>query len=147
MSIPEAAELVIQAGAMGKGGDVFVLDMGEPVNIFELAKRLINLSGMEVKDKTNPEGDIEIIFTGLRPGEKLYEELLIGGVKSALLSISKSLGQKKILEADSLEEYNSLKEAEKEGDVNALREILKDAVSGFTPSDEIVDIVCNKKII
>ena len=78
MTIKEAAELVIQAGAMGKGGDVFVLDMGEPVNIFDLAKRLINLSGMELKDDTNPEGDIEIIFTGLRPGEKLYEELLIG---------------------------------------------------------------------
>ena len=75
MSIPEAAELVIQAGAMGKGGDVFVLDMGEPVNIYELAKRLIKLSGMEVKDEDNPEGEIEIIFTGLRPGEKLYEEL------------------------------------------------------------------------
>ena len=78
MSIPEAAELVIQAGAMGEGGDVFVLDMGEPVNIFELAKRLIKLSGMEVIDENNPNGDIEIEFTGLRPGEKLYEELLIG---------------------------------------------------------------------
>ena len=78
MSIPEAAQLVIQAGAMGQGGDVFVLDMGEPVEIYELAKRLINLSGMEVKDEKNPNGDIEIVFTGLRPGEKLYEELLIG---------------------------------------------------------------------
>ena len=77
MSIPEAAQLVIQAGAMGKGG-CFVLDMGEPVEIYELAKRLINLSGMEVKDEKNPNGDIEIVFTGLRPGEKLYEELLIG---------------------------------------------------------------------
>ena len=63
---------------MGKGGDVFVLDMGEPIKIHDLAKRLISLSGMELKDKDNPEGDIEIIFTGLRPGEKLYEELLIG---------------------------------------------------------------------
>ena len=78
MSIPEAAELVIQAGALGKGGDVFVLDMGEPVNIYELAKRLITLSGLKLKDETNQDGDIEIIFTGLRPGEKLYEELLIG---------------------------------------------------------------------
>jgi len=78
MSIPEAAELVIQAGALGKGGDVFVLDMGEPVNIYELAKRLITLSGLKLKDETNLDGDIEIIFTGLRPGEKLYEELLIG---------------------------------------------------------------------
>ena len=78
MSISEAAELVIQAGAMGEGGEVFVLDMGEPVRILELGERLIRLSGMEPKSKENPEGDIEIVFTGLRPGEKLYEELLIG---------------------------------------------------------------------
>ena len=76
MSIPEAAELVIQAGAMGVGGDVFVLDMGEPVKIYELAKRLINLSGMEVKDDKNPDGDIEIIFTGLRHGEGLLKNCL-----------------------------------------------------------------------
>jgi len=67
-----------QAGAMGKGGDVFVLDMGEPVKIVDLAKNLIQLSGLEVKSSDNPNGDIEIKFTGLRPGEKLYEELLIG---------------------------------------------------------------------
>ncbi|WBA16131.1 nucleoside-diphosphate sugar epimerase/dehydratase [Salinivibrio proteolyticus] len=78
MTIPEAAQLVIQAGAMGKGGDVFVLDMGEPVKIVDLAKNLIRLSGLEVKSADNPNGDIEIKFTGLRPGEKLYEELLIG---------------------------------------------------------------------
>ncbi|TOQ67305.1 nucleoside-diphosphate sugar epimerase, partial [Vibrio parahaemolyticus] len=77
MTIPEAAQLVIQAGAMGKGGDVFVLDMGEPVKIVDLAKNLVYLSGLEVKDENNPHGDIEILFTGLRPGEKLYEELLI----------------------------------------------------------------------
>ena len=78
MSIPEAAELVIQAGALGKGGDVFLLDMGESIRILDLAKKLINLCGMEVKDENNPSGDIEIQFTGLRPGEKLYEELLLG---------------------------------------------------------------------
>jgi FlaA1/EpsC-like NDP-sugar epimerase len=78
MTIPEAAQLVIQAGAMGEGGDVFVLDMGEPVQILELAKKMIHLSGLSVRDETNPTGDIEISFTGLRPGEKLYEELLIG---------------------------------------------------------------------
>ncbi|MBF4222626.1 polysaccharide biosynthesis protein, partial [Vibrio anguillarum] len=78
MTIPEAAQLVIQAGAMGKGGDVFVLDMGESVRISDLAKNLIQLSGLEVKDESNPYGDIEISYTGLRPGEKLYEELLIG---------------------------------------------------------------------
>ena len=79
MSIPEAAELVIQAGAMGTGGDVFVLDMGEPIRIYDLAVKMINLSGLELLDENNPEGDIEIHYTGLRPGEKLYEELLIGG--------------------------------------------------------------------
>lgn len=78
MTIPEAAQLVIQAGAMGKGGDVFVLDMGESVKIVDLAKNLIQLSGLEVKSEDNPHGDIEIQFAGLRPGEKLYEELLIG---------------------------------------------------------------------
>ena len=78
MTIPEAAELVIQAGAMGQGGDLFVLDMGEPVKIIELARKMILLSGMEIRDDEHPEGDIEIVFTGLRPGEKLFEELLIG---------------------------------------------------------------------
>ncbi len=78
MTIPEAAQLVIQAGAMGNGGDVFVLDMGEPVKIADLAKRMIHLMGLEVKDEVHPNGDIEILYSGLRPGEKLYEELLIG---------------------------------------------------------------------
>jgi FlaA1/EpsC-like NDP-sugar epimerase len=78
MTIPEASQLVIQAGAMGKGGDVFVLDMGEPVKITALAKKMIRLSGLIEKTDKNPDGDIEIKFTGLRPGEKLYEELLVG---------------------------------------------------------------------
>ena len=78
MTIPEAVQLVIQAGAMGQGGDVFVLNMGKPVKIYDLAKKMIHLSGLQVLDKSNPNGDIEIIFTGLRPGEKLFEELLVG---------------------------------------------------------------------
>src|SRR3546814_15547093 len=78
MTIPEAAQLVIQAGAMGQGGDVFVLDMGEPVKIAELAEKMIQLSGLSVRRADNTDGDIEIRYTGLRPGEKLYEELLIG---------------------------------------------------------------------
>jgi len=78
MTIPEAASLVIQAGAMARGGDVFVLDMGEPVKIMDLARHMIELSGLEVRNIDNPEGDIEIEVSGLRPGEKLYEELLIG---------------------------------------------------------------------
>jgi len=79
MSIPEAVELVLQAGAMGKGGEVFVLDMGKPVRIYDLAVKMINLSGLKVRDEENPDGDIEIKYTGLRPGEKLYEELLVDG--------------------------------------------------------------------
>lgn len=79
MTIPEAAQLVIQAGAMARGGDVFVLDMGKPVKIVDLAKRMIHLMGLAVRDSANPHGDIEINFVGLRPAEKLYEELLIGG--------------------------------------------------------------------
>lgn len=78
MTIPEAAQLVIQAGAMGKGGDVFVLDMGEPVRIADLAVRMVHLSGQEVKTPGTPAGTIELNYVGLRPGEKLYEELLIG---------------------------------------------------------------------
>jgi FlaA1/EpsC-like NDP-sugar epimerase len=78
MTIPEAAQLVLQAGAMGEGGDVFVLDMGEPVRIIDLARRMVHLSGLEVKSETTPQGTIEIQHVGLRPGEKLYEELLIG---------------------------------------------------------------------
>ena len=142
MSIPEAAELVIQAGAMGEGGDLFVLDMGDSVKIVDLAKRLIRLSGMELRDSNNPDGEIEIKFTGLRPGEKLYEELLIGD------NVSRT-DHKQILRAE--EEYlslkdllgfiDSIKEAELKGDVHSLKEILSSAVSGFTPEKEIVDVV------
>src|ERR1700687_637391 len=78
MTIPEAAQLVIQAGSMAQGGDVFVLDMGKPVRIDDLARRMINLMGVTVRDEEHPEGDIEISYTGLRPAEKLYEELLVG---------------------------------------------------------------------
>jgi FlaA1/EpsC-like NDP-sugar epimerase len=128
MSIPEAAELVIQAGAMGLGGDVFVLDMGEPVKILDLVKRLISLSGMEHKDKDHPGGDIEIIFTGLRPGEKLYEELLIGNNVSATLHKQIFRAEEEFKTNKELEEFMlQLKEAEKNNDVIALKKILKEA--------------------
>lgn len=142
MSIPEAAELVIQAGAMGEGGDVFVLDMGESVKIVDLAKRLINLSGFEVKDENHPKGDIEIVFTGLRPGEKLYEELLIGD------NVSKT-DHKQILRAE--EEFiakeeierliEDLKEAENTNDVQRLKEIFRKVIHGYESDDDIVDVV------
>ncbi len=146
MSIPEAAELVIQAGAMSAGSDVFVLDMGEPVKILELAKRLIKLSGMEVKDDKNPDGDIQIKFTGLRPGEKLYEELLIGGNVSKTEHKRILRAQEDSLPNDQLEDFLSqIKEAEKSGDVATLKKILKTAITGFTPDQEIVDIIYTHK--
>ena len=146
MSIPEAAELVIQAGALGKGGDVFVLDMGEPIKIYDLAKRLISLSGMELKDEDNPEGDIEIIFTGLRPGEKLYEELLIGDRVSTTEHKRILRAEEDFLVAEEIEQYiNLLQEAEKKGDVKALKEVLRKVVSGFTPENEIVDVISLQK--
>ena len=142
MSIPEAAELVIQAGAMGEGGDVFVLDMGEPVKIVDLAKRLINLSGMDLIDEKNPEGDIEIIFTGLRPGEKLYEELLIGGNVSPTEHKKILKAQEESLPFKELENYlKLLHEAELQGDVEALKNTLKEAIEGYNPEKEIVDVL------
>jgi len=146
MTIPEAAQLVIQAGALSHGGDVFVLDMGEPIKIYDLAKRLISLSGMELKDEDNPEGDIEIIFTGLRPGEKLYEELLIGDRVSTTEHKRILRAEEDFLVAEEIEQYiNLLQEAEKKGDVKALKEILRKVVSGFTPENEIVDVLSLQK--
>ena len=146
MSISEAAELVIQAGAMGKGGDVFVLDMGEPVKIYELAKRLINLSGMEVKDNDNLQGDIEITFTGLRPGEKLYEELLIGDNVTTTEHTQILRAEEESLSTEELKKYLTLfDEAERSGDVAMLRDILRETVSGFIPEEEIVDVVYKQR--
>ncbi|EGQ9283841.1 polysaccharide biosynthesis protein [Vibrio vulnificus] len=146
MTIPEAAQLVIQAGAMGKGGDVFVLDMGEPVKIVDLAKNLIQLSGLEVKSSDNPNGDIEIKFTGLRPGEKLYEELLIG-------DNVEGTDHERIMTANEqflpLEEFNqildNLDRACHEFDHETIRQILLEAPTGFNPTDGIGDLVWNAK--
>ena len=146
MTIPEAAELVIQAGAMGKGGDVFVLDMGEPVKIVELAKKLIRLSGMELKTSDNPDGDIEIKFTGLRAGEKLYEELLIGdNVSSTNHERILSAREQYLSEIEINSFLREIEEAEKTGDTEALKEILKNAIVGFTPDKEIVDVIYVEK--
>lgn len=146
MTIPEAAELVIQAGAMGNGGDVFVLDMGEPVKIAKLAKRLISLSGMEVRDEKNPHGDIEIIFTGLKPGEKLFEELLIGDNPSSTEHNRILKAQEEALPLNRLEKYLvSLNKAESTGDIFALKEVLKEVVTGFNTDEEIVDVLYLQK--
>ncbi|HGS4502171.1 TPA: polysaccharide biosynthesis protein [Vibrio parahaemolyticus] len=144
MTIPEAAQLVIQAGAMGKGGDVFVLDMGESVKITDLASNLIQLSGLEVKSEVNPHGDIEIQFSGLRPGEKLYEELLIG-------DNVKQTAHERIMTAHEvhlpLEEYdlllNELDFACHSMDHENIRTLLLSAPTGFNPTDGIGDLVWN----
>ena len=142
MTIPEAAQLVIQAGAMGKGGDVFVLDMGDSVKIIDLAKQMIRLSGLEVKDTAHPEGDIEIQITGLRPGEKLYEELLIGD------EVQKTTHPRIMTASEVMLPWNVLSdiitrmdEACRESDQLTLRRLLLEAPTGFAPKDDICDLV------
>ena len=142
MSIPEAVELVIQAGAMAKGGDVFVLDMGKPVRILELAKKMIRLSGLEVKDSLHPDGDIEIKVTGLRPGEKLYEELLIGGNVSKTSNPMIMRAKEEMLVWDDLKLIlDELEVALYSGDYIKLRQLLEKAVPGFKPQSDIIDIL------
>jgi FlaA1/EpsC-like NDP-sugar epimerase len=140
MTIPEAAELVIQAGAMGRGGDVFVLNMGEPVRIIDLAKRMIHLSGFVVKDKEYPEGDIEIVFTGLRPGEKLYEELLIGDNVEKTEHLKIMRAQEKVISWQVLSSIlQDLHVASDNNNYSLVREILMKYVDGFEPQCAIED--------
>ena len=142
MTIPEAVELVIQAGAMCQGGDVFVLDMGEPVRIVDLAKKMIRLSGLSVKDELNPNGDIEIEFTGLRPGEKLYEELLIGDSATETDNPMIMRAKEEMLAWDDLKLIiDQLSKAIDECDQAKLRQLLMQAVSGFKPQCEITDML------
>jgi len=142
MTIPEAVELVIQAGTMGEGGEVFVLDMGEPVRILDLAKKMIRLSGLEVKDEFNPDGDIEIEFTGLRPGEKLYEELLIGDNVSETDNPMIMRAEEEMLAWDDLKLIiDQLSEAIDDCDQDRLRQLLIKAVPGFKPQCEITDVL------
>jgi FlaA1/EpsC-like NDP-sugar epimerase len=134
--------LVIQAGAMGVGGDVFVLEMGKPVRIVDLAKRMIHLSGLEIKDDEHPDGDIEISYTGLRPGEKLYEELLIGDNVSETDHARIMRAQEHIIPWIELEKMlAALELATKNDDFEQIREILADAVAGFVPQCEIEDLL------
>ena len=134
MSIPEAAELVIQAGAMAKGGDVFVLDMGEPVKIVDLARLMIRLSGLEVRDDANPNGDIDIVFCGLRPGEKLYEELLIGGATSGTEHPRILRSDEPFLAPGELKrELELLRAAIAIRDVDTIQAVLMRTVEGYQP--------------
>jgi FlaA1/EpsC-like NDP-sugar epimerase len=142
MTIPEAAQLVIQAGSMGKGGDVFVLDMGEPVKIYDLARNMIHLSGFDVKDENNPYGDIEIKITGLRPGEKLYEELLIGD------NVAKTQHQRIMSASEVCLPWSELESLLAKlqiaclgFDNQVIREILLAAPTGFKPKDGICDLI------
>jgi FlaA1/EpsC-like NDP-sugar epimerase len=142
MTISEASQLVIQAGAMAKGGDVFVLDMGQPVKIIDLARRMIELSGLNIKDEQNPDGDIEIEITGLRPGEKLYEELLIGDNPRPTPHPRVMRANEEFIAWEDLEsKLNALEMALDVNDVGVIRLMMENLVSGYIPSDEIVDWV------
>ena len=142
MTIPEAAQLVIQAGAMAKGGEVFVLDMGESVKIIDLAQRMVELSGLTVKHEHNPDGDIEIEITGLRPGEKLYEELLIGDNPSPTSHARIMKAREDFMAWSELEaRLRTLELALSVNDVNVIRSVIAQLVSGYTPQGDIVDWV------
>jgi FlaA1/EpsC-like NDP-sugar epimerase len=142
MTIPEAAQLVIQAGAMAKGGDVFVLDMGEPVKIIDLAKRLIELSGLTLRNEQKPDGDIAIETIGLRPGEKLYEELLIGENPESTSHPRIVKAREDFLSWPELEpKLEALSVALRADDVNAMRLMMKQLVRGYAPGSEIIDWV------
>ncbi|MEZ8100523.1 polysaccharide biosynthesis protein [Vibrio bivalvicida] len=145
MTIPEAAQLVIQAGAMGKGGDVFVLDMGEPVKITDLAVNLIQLSGLELKDDNNPYGDISIEFSGLRPGEKLFEELLIGDNVGETAHPRIMTANERFLPLDQyIALTDRLDKACHDFEHDKIRELLIEAPTDFNPTDGIGDLVWQK---
>ena len=142
MTIPEAVELVIQAGAMGSEGDVFVLDMGEPIRINDLARKMIHLSGLTVKDAKNPEGDIEIKYTGLRSGEKLYEELLIGdNVSETENPMIMSAKEQMLSWNDLYSDLKDLRYANDNFDIKKVRRLLIQIVPNFKPQSDIVDII------
>lgn len=146
MTIPEAAQLVIQAGSMGVGGDVFVLDMGEPVRIVELAEKMIHLSGLSIRSEKNPHGDISIEFTGLRPGEKLYEELLIGDNVTSTQHPMIMRATEDYLEWDLLKsKLDDLLSALQVDDYARVRQLLRETVSGYAPDGDIVDWVYQQR--
>lgn len=146
MTIPEAAQLVIQAGAMGQGGDVFLLDMGEPIKIIDLARQMIRLSGLEVRDEHNPNGDIEIVITGLRPGEKLYEELLIGETPEGTNHPRIMSSKENMLSWAELEPIlKSMEQACKDFDPHKIRVLLQQSPTDFAPTDAICDILLAKE--
>jgi FlaA1/EpsC-like NDP-sugar epimerase len=146
MTIPEAAQLVLQAGSMGKGGDVFVLDMGKPVRIADLAKRMISLMGLTARDDDNPEGDIEIVYTGLRPAEKLFEELLIGtnvtGTEHPMImrAMEHSLPWPQVQQV-----LDDLSVALGRFDCDRAQQLLMQTVAEYKPTGDIQDLVWSRK--
>ena len=146
MTIPEAAQLVIQAGSMGTGGDVFVLDMGKPVRIADLAKRMIHLMGLQPFDEDNLDGDIEIKYTGLRPAEKLYEELLIGNNVMGTEHPMILRAEEDALLWNEMKVYlESLSTASARFECDRMREILLEAVAGYNPSGDVEDLVWRQR--
>jgi FlaA1/EpsC-like NDP-sugar epimerase len=140
MTIPEAAQLVIQASAMATGGDVFVLDMGEPVRIHDLAVKMVYLSGFLIRDEAHPHGDIEIKVTGLRPGEKLYEELLIGDNPQPTTHPKIMKAHEEFLSwIDLQQELENLNLAIEASDTELIRCMLKKLVPGYQPNGDAVD--------
>jgi FlaA1/EpsC-like NDP-sugar epimerase len=143
MTIPEAAQLVMQAGTMSENEDsaeVFVLDMGEPVRIIDLARRMVLLSGLKIKDKNNPEGDIAIEITGLRPGEKLYEELLFGDNALPTQHPRILKAHEEFISWDKINNHlKALQIAAEENDVEMIRSQLKQLVKGYQPDEKVVD--------
>jgi len=146
MTIPEAVELVVQAGAMCTGGDIFVLDMGEPVRIYDLATRMIQLSDLHVLDDDNPDGDIEIKFIGLRPGEKLYEELLVGDHTTETDNPLIMRAEEAIPDWATLKLIlDQLQEATKNLDQQEVRKLLIEAVPDFKPQCDVSDLLFDKE--
>jgi len=145
MTIPEASQLVLQAGSMGRGGEVFVLDMGEPVKIADLARKMIHLMGMTEKTPDRPDGDIEIVFTGLRPGEKLYEELLIGDDPQGTAHNRIMMAREVSIPWEELEStLNRLMRASQDFNCAEIIRILREAPTAFAPNDDLADLVwCN----
>ena len=142
MTLHEAAQLVIQAGSMGKGGDIFVLDMGEPIRIMDIAERMIQLMGHEKRDADNPDGDIEILITGLRSGEKLYEELLLGenvtGTNHPMILRAEEPGAEFV----NLQSYlGKLSEACKDADCQKIRNLLTEFIPEYKAAKMMTDFL------
>ena len=145
MTIPEASQLVLQAGSMGEGGEVFVLDMGEPVKIADLARKMMHLMGRRERTAEQPDGEIELVFSGLRPGEKLYEELLIGDNPQGTSHPRIMMAREVSMSPEELDAtLKDLLRASHDFDCGRVVEILSDAPTGFVPNGGVADLVwCN----